>query len=107
MLVLASQCAGCVLSGANAAYTADEMAHQVSDSSAAVILVHPQLMEVALAATTKLGWSKKQQREKIVLAVRDDEAGMAAERACRVTALRGRQDAELIAHTGLCRLQDT
>lgn len=36
-LVLASQCAGLVYSGANAAYAPDELAHQLSDSGAKLV----------------------------------------------------------------------
>ncbi|KAK4703755.1 4-coumarate--CoA ligase, partial [Phenoliferia sp. Uapishka_3] len=79
MLVMAVQCSGNVVSGANAAYTDTEMAHQLSDSGSAMILCHPQVLEVALAATTLLGWTKKQQRTSIVLAVPKDEAGPAGD----------------------------
>ena len=99
---MAVQCSGNVLSGANAAYTAEELGHQLSDSSTAVvrrfqnpsrsiqkvdtsciqlqILCHPQVLEVALAATTALGWSKKKQRAAILLAVPKNGAGPAGDR---------------------------
>lgn len=82
MFVLAAQCAGCVFSGANAAYTPEEFAHQATDSSAAVILVHPQLLDVVLKATKEMGWDQKKQQSKIVLAVHKDEAGPAASGKC-------------------------
>ncbi|GAA5951876.1 hypothetical protein JCM21900_004172 [Sporobolomyces salmonicolor] len=77
MIVLATQCAGCVFSGANAAYTTSELAHQVGDSEAKLLLVHPSILEVALSATKALGWSEKRQQERIILAVRKDEAAPA------------------------------
>lgn len=103
MIVLATQCGGLVFSGANAAYIASEFAHQVDDSGAQLVrflsktfllsrsrhtdsrsgtqlLVHPSVLGVALAATKELGWSEQRQVEKIVLAVRKDEAGGADER---------------------------
>ncbi|GAA6012359.1 hypothetical protein JCM11491_007109 [Sporobolomyces phaffii] len=80
MIVLATQCGGLVFSGANAAYIASEFAHQVDDSGAQLLLVHPSVLGVALAATKELGWSEQRQVEKIVLAVRKDEAGGANER---------------------------
>lgn len=43
------------------------------------ILCHPAIVDVALSATTALGWSKKKQRDSIVLAVRRDEAGPAGD----------------------------
>ncbi|GAA5909877.1 acyl--CoA ligase [Sporobolomyces salmoneus] len=80
MIVLATQCAGVVFSGANAAYVPDEFAHQVEDSGAQLLLVHPSCLGVALAATKELGWSEKRQVENIILAVRKDEAQGADER---------------------------
>ncbi|GAA5994722.1 hypothetical protein JCM5350_001479 [Sporobolomyces pararoseus] len=80
MIVLAAQCAGLVFSGANAAYVPAEFAHQVEDSGAELLLVHPANLGVALAATKELGWSEKRQVEKIILAVRKDEAAGADER---------------------------
>ncbi|KAK4056937.1 hypothetical protein OIO90_002187 [Microbotryomycetes sp. JL221] len=79
LLVLASQCAGCVLSGANAAYTPSELQHQLSDSAAAVILCHPQVLETALAATSAMGWTREHQQQRIVLAVQKDETGPAGD----------------------------
>lgn len=67
------------MSGANAAYTAKELEHQLGDSAAAVILCHPSVLETALAATRALGWSKQKQREKIVLAVQSNETGPAGD----------------------------
>ncbi|KDE08326.1 hypothetical protein MVLG_01367 [Microbotryum lychnidis-dioicae p1A1 Lamole] len=77
MIVLAAQCAGCVLSGANAAYTPQEMAHQLSDSSTELLMCHPSNLDVALKATKAVGWSEHKQKERIVLAVMADEAGPA------------------------------
>jgi len=37
MIVMASQCAGLVFSGANAAYVPSEFAHQVEDSGAELV----------------------------------------------------------------------
>ncbi|GAA5838857.1 hypothetical protein JCM11251_003720 [Rhodosporidiobolus azoricus] len=73
-LVLATQCAGLVFSGANAAYTPNELSHQLEDSGAKLLLVHPSLLDVALSATSSLGWSSQQQKQRIVYAVRQDEA---------------------------------
>ncbi|SCV74333.1 BQ2448_6765 [Microbotryum intermedium] len=77
MIVLAAQCAGCVLSGANAAYTPQEMAHQLSDSSTELLMCHPHNLDVALTATKAVGWSEHKQEQRIVLAVMADEAGPA------------------------------
>ncbi|BGP16026.1 hypothetical protein JCM10213_004806 [Rhodosporidiobolus nylandii] len=77
-IVLATQCAGVVFSGANAAYETGELAHQIEDSEAKLLLVHPSVLETALAATSSLGWSAQQQKDRIVLAVKADEAGPAA-----------------------------
>lgn len=41
------------------------------------LLVHPSILQVALDATKTLGWSAGEQQRRIVLAVRDDEAGPA------------------------------
>lgn len=79
-IVLAAQCAGIVFSGANAAYIPSEAAHQIADSGAKLLLVHPSVLPVALAATEQLGWSKERQVQNIVIAVRKDEAGAADER---------------------------
>ncbi|GAA5824248.1 hypothetical protein JCM11251_001581 [Rhodosporidiobolus azoricus] len=78
--VLATQCAGVVFSGANAAYTPSELAHQLEDSAAKLFLVHPSILEVALAATSSLGWTPEQQQQRILLAVMQDEAGSASSR---------------------------
>jgi len=79
-IVLAAQCAGIVFSGANAAYIPSEAAHQIADSGAKLLLVHPSVLPVALAATEQLGWSKERQVKNIVIAVRKDEAGPTDER---------------------------
>ena len=80
MTVIASQCGGLVFSGANAAYQPAELAHQLTDSSAKLVLVHPTVLDIALAATQQMGWSEQQQTAQIVIALRDDEAGPAAQR---------------------------
>lgn len=80
MTVIASQCGGLVFSGANAAYQPAELAHQLTDSSAKLLLVHPSILDVALAATQQMGWSEQQQTSQIIIALRDDEAGPAAKR---------------------------
>lgn len=77
--MIATQCAGIVISGANAAYTPKELEHQLNDSGAKVLLVHPSILEVALSATAALGWSKKKQRDCIVLAVQKNETGPAGD----------------------------
>lgn len=78
LIVLGSQCAGVVFSGANASYTPTELAHQLADSSAKLVLAHPQVLDTVLAATKSLGWSTSDQQRRIILAVRSDEAGPAA-----------------------------
>ncbi|BGP55422.1 hypothetical protein JCM8202_003750 [Rhodotorula sphaerocarpa] len=80
MTVIASQCAGVIFSGANAAYQPAELAHQLTDSSAKLVLVHPSVLETALAATEQMGWSESQQTTQIILALRNDEAGPPAKR---------------------------
>lgn len=80
MTVIASQCAGVIFSGANAAYQPAELAHQLTDSSAKLVLVHPSVLETALAATEQMGWSESQQTTQIILALRNDEAGPLAKR---------------------------
>ncbi|GAA5910716.1 hypothetical protein JCM6882_002059 [Rhodosporidiobolus microsporus] len=73
-VVLASQCAGLVFSGANAAYTPSELAHQLEDSGMKLFLVHPAILSVALAATSSLGWTSQEQQQRIILAVRQNDA---------------------------------
>lgn len=79
LLVSSLQCAGLVVCGANAAYQTSELVHQLKDSDSQIILVHPSILDVALASTTQLGWTKTQQRKKIVLAMTRAEAGPAAD----------------------------
>ncbi|GAA5824263.1 hypothetical protein JCM11251_001586 [Rhodosporidiobolus azoricus] len=79
-IVLAAQCAGLVFSGANAAHTSDEMAHQLKDSGAKLFLVHPSTLDVALSATASLGWTSQEQEDRIFLAVKQNEAGPAGSR---------------------------
>ncbi|GAA5851366.1 hypothetical protein JCM8547_004220 [Rhodosporidiobolus lusitaniae] len=74
-IVLATQCAGLVFSGANAAYTSAELAHQVEDSGAKLLLIHPSVLDVALSSTSSLGWSAQQQNDRIVLAAKSNELG--------------------------------
>ncbi|GAA5899469.1 hypothetical protein JCM6882_009126 [Rhodosporidiobolus microsporus] len=76
-LVISTQCAGLVFSGANAAYTPKELAHQLEDSEAKLLLVHPSILDIALAATSSLGWTSEQQRQRIIYAVKQDEVGSA------------------------------
>ncbi|KAK8151695.1 4-coumarate-CoA ligase [Phyllosticta citrichinensis] len=47
--------AGRVFSGANPAYKQDELAYQLSNTSAQVLLVHPSLIQTATVAATKAG----------------------------------------------------
>lgn len=44
------------------------------------LLVHPNVLETALAATSQLGWSSSEQSQRIILALRADEAGPASSR---------------------------
>lgn len=55
------------------------MQHQLGDSSAKMIFCHPSILEVALSSTSKLGWSRKQQRDNIVLAALRSECGPAGD----------------------------
>lgn len=66
------QCAGLVVSPANAAYTGSELQHQVKDSGSKVVLCAPQLLPVVLEATSH--WSKEDQTSKIILACRRSES---------------------------------
>lgn len=60
LLVMALQCGGYVVSGANAAYTTTEMAHQLGDSEAAVVSLlrvassGPQLTRTGRSSVTQL-----------------------------------------------------
>ncbi|OJJ43669.1 hypothetical protein ASPZODRAFT_136123 [Penicilliopsis zonata CBS 506.65] len=47
---------GRIFSGANPAYTQSELVHQLRDTHAAVLLVHPSLLPTALAACRAVGW---------------------------------------------------
>jgi acyl-CoA synthetase (AMP-forming)/AMP-acid ligase II len=77
LLVSSLQCAGLIISGANAAYTPTELIHQLKDSATQHLFVHPSVLEVALASTAALGWTKARQVQSIVLAVLSSEAGEA------------------------------
>ncbi|GAA5897590.1 hypothetical protein JCM6882_003526 [Rhodosporidiobolus microsporus] len=79
-IVLATQCAGLVFSGANSAYTLSELKHQVEESDAKVLLVHPFLLNVALEATSALDWTSDQQQQRIFLAVSQNETALADSR---------------------------
>jgi acyl-CoA synthetase (AMP-forming)/AMP-acid ligase II len=70
LLIFACQCAGLVVSGANAAYTAGELAHQLTDASADLVLVHPDNLKVVLEATALAKWSKLKQKKGIIYAVK-------------------------------------
>ena len=49
---------GAAFTGANPAYTVPEMIHQIKSSEAKTILVHPNLVKNAVAATKEAGLSK-------------------------------------------------
>lgn len=66
-----SMCAGTVVSPANAAYTSTELAHQVNDSGARLVLCAPAVLPVVLEATSK--WDPKTRKDRIVLACRKHE----------------------------------
>ncbi|KAG0319415.1 hypothetical protein BGZ99_005109, partial [Dissophora globulifera] len=46
---------GGITTTVNAAYTADELAHQLKDSGASVIVTHPELLAVAIEGAKKVG----------------------------------------------------
>ncbi|PQE08981.1 4-coumarate- ligase 2 protein [Rutstroemia sp. NJR-2017a WRK4] len=50
--------AGYSFSGANPLYTVPEMVHQISNTGAKVILVHPNMLATALAAAKEIGFPK-------------------------------------------------
>ncbi|KAH8923117.1 acetyl-CoA synthetase-like protein [Atractiella rhizophila] len=54
VMVYACQCAGIVVSAANAAYMVDELHHQLEDSGSKLLLAHPAVLEVAEQATRRL-----------------------------------------------------
>lgn len=72
MLCYHRQCAGLVVSPANAAYTGSELQHQVKDSGSKIVLCAPQLLPVVQEATSH--WSKEDQQSKIILACRRSES---------------------------------
>ncbi|RDA82899.1 hypothetical protein CP532_4782 [Ophiocordyceps camponoti-leonardi (nom. inval.)] len=47
--------AGFVFTGVNPAYTADEIAHQLSDSTAKIVLAHPSVIDTVLEAAARVG----------------------------------------------------
>ncbi|KAL2202914.1 4-coumarate-CoA ligase [Sarocladium strictum] len=50
--------AGCIFSGANPAYTVHELVHQITNTTAKVILAHPKMIPSILEASSKAGLSK-------------------------------------------------
>ncbi|KAL8283894.1 hypothetical protein RQP46_005326 [Phenoliferia psychrophenolica] len=70
LIILALQCSGSLITACNPHYVASELEHQLRDSQAQFILVHPEEMEVALATTSALGWSAARQHKDIILAVK-------------------------------------
>lgn len=77
-LVFAIQCAGMVVSAANAHYTSSELVHQLGDSGSKIIFVHPEGLEVAEEAVKQLKWENA--KERVILAVRRGEEGENARR---------------------------
>lgn len=71
LMLLGGQCAGLVISPANAVYTGSELQHQVKDSGSQAVLCHPDLLPVVLEATAH--WPAKQRKERIVFACRRSE----------------------------------
>ena len=69
---LGGQCAGLVVSPANAAYTSGELSHQLIDSGSQAIFCAPSLLPVVLAATAH--WNDEERKQKIVLACRRTES---------------------------------
>ncbi|CAG9943090.1 unnamed protein product [Clonostachys rosea f. rosea IK726] len=51
--------AGCVFSGANPAYTEHELVHQITNTTAKVILAHPKMLSLILPAAAKAGVPKE------------------------------------------------
>ena len=70
-MLLAGQCAGLVISPANAVYTGSELAHQVKDSGSQAVLCHPTLLPVVLEATAH--WGKEMQKKRSVMACKRSE----------------------------------
>lgn len=68
------QCAGLVISPANAVYTGSELQHQVKDSGSQAVLCHPDLLPVVLEATAH--WPAKQRKERVVFACRRSEVSI-------------------------------
>ncbi|KAH8170475.1 AMP-binding enzyme domain-containing protein [Sarocladium implicatum] len=50
--------AGCIFSGANPAYTVHELVHQISNTTAKLILSHPSMLPSILEAASKAGLPK-------------------------------------------------
>ncbi|KAL2915984.1 hypothetical protein HK105_204408 [Polyrhizophydium stewartii] len=59
MLVFGTLIAGCTISGANPTYTADELAYQLSDSGASVLVVAAEFVANGRAAARKAGLDEK------------------------------------------------
>lgn len=59
--------AGFTVSLANPAYTASELHHQFHNSGAAVALVHPTLVPIALDVLTRVGYSADEARARCVV----------------------------------------
>ncbi|CAD6568435.1 MAG: hypothetical protein CYPHOPRED_002562 [Cyphobasidiales sp. Tagirdzhanova-0007] len=72
VLCLAGQCAGLVISPANAGYTASELHHQIKDSGSQAVFSAPALLPVVLEATSH--WSKEDQMRRLVMACRKNES---------------------------------
>ncbi|KAL8865662.1 MAG: hypothetical protein Q9174_006769, partial [Haloplaca sp. 1 TL-2023] len=47
-----------IISGANPSYTASELAHQIADTKASILLAHPDVISTALTAAQRAGLSK-------------------------------------------------
>ncbi|KAG9258348.1 4-coumarate-CoA ligase [Emericellopsis atlantica] len=50
--------AGCIFSGANPAYTEQELVHQITNTTAKLLLVHPKMLPLILPAARKAGVPK-------------------------------------------------
>lgn len=70
LVVLALQCAGFLVTANNPHYIASELEHQLEDSEAQFVLVHPECLNTALVATKALGWSEARQKGALILAVK-------------------------------------
>ncbi|KAF4594461.1 4-coumarate-CoA ligase 2 [Ophiocordyceps camponoti-floridani] len=50
--------AGFIFTGVNPSYTAEEVTHQLSDSTAKVVLVHPSVVDTVVEAATRVGLAR-------------------------------------------------